>query len=248
MDISASLEYASPMKIRGERECTECGTRWSYYVTGSVDCPGCGSLRSVGIDEWTEHTDHRVSFDLTPVRSEIDEISTSDLADRARERCREYVTRRGFVRGGDLRELDDTYLAATELAHVVDVISRSRRLDEREELYFLSLLRGADEGARPPVEEVPRSLRAARGIAYTESVDAYRRDLRTWMGRRELTALERSCFETLGDHVTRLRMLDGDVDPEVAERLVEATRDLADGLTGDEDALVRARERMDALG
>ena len=235
------------MKIRGERECTECGTRWSYYETGSVDCPGCGSLRSVGTDDRTEHTDLRVSFDLTPVRTEIDEISTSDLADRARERCRGYVTRRGFVRGGELRELDDTYLAAAELVHVADVVSRSRRLDEREELYFLSLLRGADCGERPAVDEVPRSLRAARGIAYTESVDEYRRDVRTWMEGRAFTAVERSCFERLGDHVTRLRMLDGDVDPQVAERLVEVTRDLADGLAGDEDALVRARERMDGL-
>ena len=235
------------MKIRGERECTECGTRWSYYETGSVDCPGCGSLRSVGVDERTEHTDLRVSFDLTPVRTEIDEISTSDLADRARERCREYVARRGFVRGGDLREFDDTYLAATELVHVADAVSRSRRLDEREELYFLSLLRGADRGERPAVDEVPGSLRAARGIAYTESVDEYRRDVRTWMEGRAFTAVERSCFERLGDHVTRLRLLGGDVDPQVAERLVEATRDLADGLTGDEDALVRARERMDGL-
>jgi DNA-directed RNA polymerase subunit RPC12/RpoP len=31
------------MKIRGERECTDCGTRWSYYDTASVECPQCGS-------------------------------------------------------------------------------------------------------------------------------------------------------------------------------------------------------------
>ncbi len=56
-----------------ERECTECGTRWSYYETGSIGCPACGSLHSVGLDERTEHTDLRVEFDLTPVRADIDE-------------------------------------------------------------------------------------------------------------------------------------------------------------------------------
>jgi DNA-directed RNA polymerase subunit RPC12/RpoP len=41
------------MKIRGERECKDCGARWSYYETGSVSCPECGSRRSVGVDDRT---------------------------------------------------------------------------------------------------------------------------------------------------------------------------------------------------
>jgi uncharacterized Zn finger protein (UPF0148 family) len=95
------------MKIRGERECTECGTQWSYYETGSVGCPACGSLRSVGLDDRTEHTDLSVEFDLAPIRNEIDDVSTDVLADRAREHANEYVRRRGFINAGDLRELDD---------------------------------------------------------------------------------------------------------------------------------------------
>lgn len=235
------------MKIRGERECKECGTRWSYYETGSVGCPACGSLRSVGVDERTEHTDLRVTFDLTPVRNAIDEVATDEVAERACDRCREYVRRRGFVNAGTLRELDDTYLAATELLHVADIVAREIRLEDREELYFLSLLRDADQGERPPVDEVPRTLRGARGLAYANAVREYRRDVRTWAEDRDLTPAERSALETLGEHVKRIRMLDGDVEPRTAERLVEATRDLANGLRGDEFALSQARERLDAL-
>ncbi|WP_254530144.1 endonuclease Q family protein [Natrinema gelatinilyticum] len=235
------------MKIRGERECTECGTRWSYYETGSVGCPACGSLRSVGVDERTEHTDLQASFDLTPVRNAVDEVATDDLAERARDRCREYVRRRGFVNAGTLRDLDDAYLAAIELLHVADIVAREIRLGDREELYFLALLRDADQGERAPVEDVPETLRSARGLAYANAVREYRRDLRTWSGDRDVTASERRALETLGEHVTRIRMLDGDIEPRAAERLVEATRDLANGLRGDEVAFTQARERLDDL-
>ncbi|WP_247000250.1 DUF7117 family protein [Halosolutus gelatinilyticus] len=235
------------MKIRGERECTECGTRWSYYETGSVGCPACGSLRSVGIDDRTEHTDLQVAFDLTPVRNAIDEQSTEDLAAQAREACREYIRRRGFVNAGNLRDLDDTYLAASELLHVADVVGREMRLDETEELYFLSLLRDADDGGRPATDEVPPALRGPRGLAYANAIREYRRDVRTWAEDRSLTTAERSALETLGEHVTRIRMLDGDVEPRLAERLVEATRDLTNGLRGDEFAFTRAQERLDGL-
>ncbi len=235
------------MKIRGERECTECGTRWSYYETGSVGCPACGNLRSVGVDDRTEHTDMPVAFDLTAVRNAIDEVSNDDLADRAREACREYIRRRGFISAGDLRDLDDSYLAASELLHVSDIVARDMRLEEREELYFLSLLRDADTGDRPPAAEVPPSLRAARGLAYANAVREYRRDIRTWVEDRELTTAERSALETLGEHVTRIRMLEGDVDPRTADRLIEATRDLANGLRGDEVAFSQAQDRLEGL-
>ncbi|WP_254768373.1 DUF7117 family protein [Salinilacihabitans rarus] len=237
------------MKIRGERECTECGTRWSYYETGSVGCPACGSLRSVGLDERTEHTDMgaAATFDLTPVRADVDDVATDDLAARARDRCREYVRQRGFVRGGELRDLDDTYLAAIELLHVADVVAREMRLAEHEELYFLSLLRDADQSERPPVAEVPESLRAARGLAYANAVREYRRDVRTWAEDRSLDPDARSGLEILGDHVKRIQMLDGDVEPRTVETLVAATRDLADGVRGDEAALARAQNRLDSL-
>lgn len=260
------------MKIRGERECTECGTRWSYYETGSVGCPACGSIRSVGIDERTEHTDLETPFDLTAVRNAIDEEPVEDLASRARDECQTYVRRRGFINGGRLEPLDDDYLAAIELLHVADIVRRRREyeLSDDEELYFLSLLGDADAGQRPPVSEVPRSLRNARGLAYATAVDEYRREIRTWIddqveqrpqnrtraqnernGRTApatLTTVERSTLATLGEHVTRVRMLDGDVDPRTAETLVDAARDLATGIRDDDDsALTRAQDRLERL-
>ncbi|WP_255167257.1 DUF7117 family protein [Natrononativus amylolyticus] len=235
------------MKIRGERECTECGTRWSYYETGSVGCPACGSLRSVGLDERTEHTDTAAALDLTPVRNEVDSASTRELATRARQRCREYIRKRGFISGGELRDLDDAYLAAMELSHVADVVARVSRLGDPGELYFLSLLADADGGVRPAGEDVPRSFHGPRGLAYASAVDEYRDDLRTWIADRSTTPTERSLLESLGDHVRRIQLLDGDVEPGTAERLVDATRDLANGLRGDDDALVRAGDRLERL-
>ncbi|MDY6780397.1 MAG: hypothetical protein SV760_07620 [Halobacteria archaeon] len=37
------------MEISGERECLECGSRWSYFDTREVACPDCGSLRSKSV-------------------------------------------------------------------------------------------------------------------------------------------------------------------------------------------------------
>ncbi|WP_114575708.1 TFIIB-type zinc ribbon-containing protein [Saliphagus sp. LR7] len=238
------------MKIRGERECTDCGTRWSYYETGSVGCPACGSLRSVGTGERTEHTDLDAALELTEVRGLIDDAPLEEVAERAAEEARSYVRRRGFVRGGDLVDLDDSYLAAAELRYVADVLARTpshERTDEGE-LYFVSLLRDADGGERPPVAEVPHGLAMARGLAYAEAVREYRRDVRSWLEGREFAPDERGALDSLGEHVTRIRMLDGDVSPQIAERLVETARDLGRALRdGDEVALARAEDRLEAL-
>ncbi|GAB3025630.1 DUF7117 family protein [Natronobiforma cellulositropha] len=236
------------MKIRGERSCTECGTRWSYYETGSVGCPACGSLRSVGVDEPTEHTDLETPFDLTGVRAAVDECSTSELASRAREEAKAYVRKRGFISGGTLKPLEDTYLAAVELQYVADTVSRRRTTLEDEALYFLGLLREADQGEYPPEASIPKTLRADRGLAYADAVDAYRRELRTWLEGRAVTPEERSTLALLGEHVTRVQLLEGDVSPETARTLVEAARDLARAVSeGDEPALSRARDRLERL-
>ncbi|UTF52402.1 DUF7117 family protein [Natronosalvus rutilus] len=240
------------MNVRGERECTACGTRWSYAETGSVGCPACGSLKSVGTGERTATTDRPASFDLTSVRGAVDEATNDELADRARGICREYVRNRGFVADGDLRPLDDTYLAAMELRHAADIVARTSRLTEDEELYFLSLLRDADDGTRPGPETVPPSFHEARGLAVADAVRTYRRDLRLWVEEtdRELELeLEdaQSTLESLIDHETRLRMLEGDVEPAIAERLLETTRHLANGVQGDVAELEAAREGLESL-
>ena len=239
----------SRMKIRGERECGECGTRWSYYETGSVGCPACGSLRSVGRDdERRVHTDMPAELDLTPIRAAVDDAPVAELAERAADVCREYIRRRGFVSGGDLRDLDDTYVAALECRHAARAADRMRSLTEAEELYVLALLRGADRGERPPTDAVPASLRSARGLAAADAVDDYRRDLRTWAEDGTLATDERAALGALGDHAKRLRMLDGEVAPEKATSLLAAARELATAVRdGDETALARAEDRLERL-
>lgn len=245
------------MKIRGQRECTDCGARWSYYETGSVECPDCGGLRSVGIEENRRlHTDSPAEFDLTEAREAVDAKPLREVADRVGEIAREYVRKRGFVRGGDLQRLDDTYLAAQELRHAADVVRRGLDLSGDEEWYFLELLRSADADPeidpdadqRPAPEEVPESMHSIRGLAYAEAVAEYRRELSDWADENEVGEQGRDALETLGDHVKRVQALDGDVDAETSERLVAATRDVAEYLrAGDADALASARDRFERL-
>ena len=240
------------MEIRGDRECKRCGTRWSYYDTGSVACPDCGSVHSVGIEpERTLHTDAPVEFDLTPVRSLVGEVPRAELTEELAETAREYVRKRGFVNAGELRPLDDTYLAATEAVHVADVVGRAMTLSEAEEWYFLEVLRGADRGDRPDPDDVPSSLRDARGLAYATAVREYRRDLSQWLDATDAVPGEefaRTPVETLGDHTKRIQALQGDVPPETAETLIEATRALSAYLRAeDPDGLDACRDRLQEL-
>lgn len=249
------------MEIRGERECRECGTRWSYYETGSVACPDCGSVHSVGVDERTLHTDGAATLDLTPARAAVDERSLAAAADAAASACRAYVRARGFVSGGDLLPLDDTYLAARELAGVADDLRLAPSPTDEEELYFLALLRGADDGDRPDADDVPATLRGARGLAAADGVGAYRRDVSAWLDEHP-DPHARETLSVLSAHERRVRALDGDVPPADADRLVAAARDVgrylgadhpeesgagADGATGDEAALARAEDRLARL-
>ncbi|MFB6309304.1 MAG: TFIIB-type zinc ribbon-containing protein [Haloarculaceae archaeon] len=228
------------MKVRGERECTDCGTRWSYYETGSIACPDCGSIRSVGVDDRTRHTDAPATLDLTPVRSEIDTASTREVAERAADICAEYVRKRGFIDAGDLRPLDEVYVAAVELRHVAGELTRELRPTEQEELYFLDLLRGADDGQRPAVEEVPDSLSQPYGLAMAAAVEAYTRDLRTHLDDHPDEEARRFSGR-IRDHRKRIEALDGDVDPADANRLLHAARDLGKYvIEGEESALVTA--------
>lgn len=235
------------MKIRGQRECKECGTRWAYYDTGEVACPECGSLHSVGIDEERAlHTAAPKSLDLTPIRNDVDEVPLRRLAERATERAREYTAGYGFIDAGALRPLDDTYLAAMELRHVAGELARKTSVTDDEELYFTKLLK-ADEGERPDSEEVPESLRALSGLAYANAVEEYRSDLRTYLEEHPDPAV-RDALERLADHTKRVRALDGDVPPREAETLVAAARDVARYLIeDDENALAEAESRLDTL-
>ncbi|EMA63820.1 DUF7117 family protein [Halorubrum kocurii] len=199
------------MKVRGERECRACGARWSYYETGSVECPDCGSLRSVGVDDRTAHTDAQTTLDLSAHRARFGDASGTlpdEGVDDLKSDLRAYARKRGFIRGGELLPLDDTYLAARELLEAVDLYDRLRDPTDRDREYLLALLAGADAGDRPATDAVPDALREARGMAAVRAVDEYRTDLLAFLDELdaldELDKFERAeeAEETEGDEGT----------------------------------------------
>lgn len=237
------------MKIRGTRECKDCGHQWSYYDTGSVACPNCESLRSVGLDDRTQHTAGAGTLDLSEHRTVLgdDTVGIADVASDLKSTLREYLRQRGFIHGGDLRPLDDTFLAAHELLQTIDVYARTRDPTDDERLYVLSLVRGADQGERPAVDDVPESMRAARGLAYATAVSDYRRDLVTWLEDNP-NPQARTTLGALVDHVKRTESLRGDVPLQTSERIVQTVRDLVTYLLeDDETALVTAQDRLSRL-
>ena len=235
------------MKVRGERECQDCGTRWSYYEHGSIACPECESLHSVGVDEPTRHTDAPAELQLTPIRNSVDSDSTSDLALAASDACRAYTRKRGFIDAGELRRLDETFVAATELQYVGAHIGRELRIGDDEELYFLDLLAGADTGDRPAPTDVPPSLRESYGLAMAAAVEAYQRDVRTFLSDEENPTARRLAGR-IRDQRKRIEALDGNVDPRDANRLLHAARDLGRFVAGEESAYVTAENWLDGIG
>jgi uncharacterized Zn finger protein (UPF0148 family) len=234
------------MKVRGERECSACGTRWSYYETGEIACPECGSVRSVGVGKRAEHTASTASFDLTPVKTEVEDEDIRTLADDAVEATHKYIRGAGFVHAGDLQPLGDTYLAASELRRVAATLGRVMQVTEGEQLYFYKLLRGADQGNRPAPEDVPKALHPERGLAVAASVEQYVRDIRRV---RENSDSREHAVDRVLSGVTarrkRIEALDGDVDPVEAETLVLVLRDLSAYLRDDDEtALARAGNRF----
>jgi hypothetical protein len=235
------------MKIRGDRECKNCGSQWSYYEIGSITCPECGSPRSVGIEDRKVHTDSPVSLDLTDVRKQIDDAELGVLAEQAAATCRSYVQKRGFIEGGELKPLDDSYLSAAELVYVGADVDRQLRTSDDEEYYLLELLRGADRGKRPKLATVPDSLRGARGLAYATAVDDYRTDLRTYLDEHPDEAA-RNTLSQLRTHQKRVEALDGDVSVSTAETLVGTAQSLGVYLIDTEEtALAQARHQLETL-
>lgn len=232
------------MDIRGERECTDCGSQWSYYETGEIACPECGSVRSVGVGERRIHTAGTATLDLSSVLAAVDDEPLRTLADRASEACRSYVASVGFVDAGELRPLSETYLAACELRRVGATLGRVMDPTPDQERYFYALLQSADGGERPPPEDVPQPLRPERGLAVAAAIRAYLRDL-----RRVHTDHDEPVATVISGVTTRrkrIEALDGDVEPATAEQLVRAVRDLGTYLRDDDEtALARAVDRVE---
>ncbi|WP_281195218.1 hypothetical protein [Halorubrum sp. F4] len=205
------------MNIRGERECRDCGSRWSYYETGSVECPDCGSLKSVGTAERALHTDTHTTLELSRHRARFGEARSTlppEGIDELKRDLREYVRKRGFVRGGELRRPDSTYLAARELLEAVDVYDRLRDPTDADREYLLTLLAGADDGERPESSAVPESMREARGMAAARTVDEYREDLSAFLDELERRGPEsdepESDESAIGDSVGNTVTVDAD--------------------------------------
>jgi uncharacterized Zn finger protein (UPF0148 family) len=237
------------MEIRGQRECQACGDRWSYYELGSVTCPACGSIRSVGVDERTRHTDASVTLDLSTARSAAAEDALREAAETAEEACAAYLRARGFIDAGRLRPLDEVYIAAQELRRAAGIYRRALDPSEEDRAYLLALIQDAPEGERPPPERVPERMRPARGLGATGAVDAYLRELTTWRTEMETPPGVETPLGRLRTHRKRIDAIDGDVDPADADRLLRATvalgRYVVDGEPADREAALAA---LDALG
>lgn len=232
------------MKIRGQRRCQDCDHEWSYYETGEVACPACGSLRSVGQDDRQRHTDSPVTLDLSAHRTTADEASLAEACEELKSTVRAYRRKRGFISGGALRDLDDTFLAASELLHAADLYRRRTDPSDDERMYVLDLLRGADAGERPPPEAVPKSMAVARGLGYAEALDRYRSDVVTWL-EDDPKPKVKSVLGTLRERLKRVEALQGDVSPTEAESLVRATREVTAYLqSSEETTLATARDRL----
>lgn len=233
------------MKLRGRRECVDCGERWSYFETGGIECPGCGSVRSVARDDDAAlHTASGDGLDLREARRAIDDRPLREVAELAADASRSFLADRGFLRGGELQPLDDVTVAAAELRPVADRVRRSMAPDEDAEWYLLELLRGAPEGERP--DTVPDGFEDARGLGIADAVERYRADLARYLEEHPDPAARRA-LGTLRDHHRRVEALDGAVPPAHAERLLEAARELGAALRGDDGALARAEDRLSRL-
>lgn len=253
------------MKVRGQRECQECGTRWSYYETGDIACPDCGSARSVGLDDRQRHTDTAPELDLSASRDAVPDDLVA-VADDLAEDLRAYVRQRGFVVAGDLRPVDDRYLAVRELLQAISDLRRGHAdrvraavadeaddvsgLAEAEQLYIVGLFRVAagDDGAeRPDPDDVPERFHAARGLAYARALSEHRSEFVTVLDDDPDPEV-RTELGRLRDRLKRVAALDGDVDPATVESLVRASRELTRAATeGDEAVLATARERLSSV-
>jgi predicted nucleic acid-binding Zn-ribbon protein len=244
------------MEVRGERECTDCGTRWSYYETGSPACPACGSLQSVGVGEREFHTDRPADLDLQPALAALADERYREAGDAAGTTAREYVRRRGFIDAGALRPLEDRYLAAAEIRHVAQLlrlVTPAVLADGDLDLdYVEGLLSAAEAGERPAAESVPSTMAGPRGLGVADAVSEYRDALKQYQERTPGAPDLAGPLDRLDGHLRRLEALDGAIEPESAEKLVSAARaigDYAREATAQTDPDRSAVERaLDSLG
>ncbi|MDZ7850479.1 MAG: hypothetical protein U5K70_06620 [Halodesulfurarchaeum sp.] len=231
------------MEVRGERECKNCGTRWSYYETGSPACPECGSLQSVGLGERRLHTDRPAELDLDLAIDALSEGRYRAAGEAADETAREYVRRRGFINAGELRSLTDQYLLAAEIRHVAQLlrlVTPSLIDDGDIDLeYVRTLFEAAATDDRPAAVDVPDSMAGPRGLGVADAVEAYHDALKHWVDASDAEVAAGGLLDRLDSHVRRVNALEGTIDPQEAEKLVAVARSLGTYVrTGSERAAV----------
>lgn len=225
------------MRVKGRRRCTECGQHWSYYDTGEISCPECGSIRSVStVEEPTRHTATPVELDLSDAIAAVASRPLREVAEMAESASRQYLSKRGFIDAGTLQPLDDTAVAASHLRFVAaDIANSIQQPPDPVEAHFLDLLNGATAGSRP--DSVPSALRGAYGLAIADVVDRYRTAVSTWLDERPDRPREVPLAH-LRDRQKRIEALDGEVPTAEAEQLLSATRSLGQYVrSGEEEAL-----------
>lgn len=236
------------MRVRGERTCRDCGATWSYFETGTIACPECGSVRSAGEGDRERHTDRDATLDLTEPRATAAEGDLEAGLAAAADVCLDYIRRRGFIDAGELRDLDEEYVYAQELRHAATLAPSRLELGDDERSYLLRLLDGKP-GDRPASATVPDGLRAARGLAAATAVRDYLDDLQIWQETSTGRPDGRAPIEPLADHCKRLRALDGEVPPKKADDLITVARAIGRYCREqDEKALETATSTLESLG
>ena len=236
------------MRVRGDRECNECGQRWSYFETGTIACPNCGSHHSVGRGERRRHTDGEQSLDLSVSIEKAASGSVEAALESALDPCRSYVHSRGFIAGGELTELDDLYCLAAELRYCAGARVHRSAFTDLERRYLLALFGAAADGQRPMPSAVPDRFRFARGLAVARSVTDYQRAIRQVMAVDDREASVATALDALDGVTTRIEQLDGDVPPASAETVLEAARTVGSAVrSGDADAVEGIPNRLERL-
>lgn len=234
------------MKIRGERTCKDCQTQWSYYETGSIECPNCGSLESVGSGQRRLHTASPQTVDLGDILTGLEDEPIEVVAERGAEAAATFRRSFGFIHAGELQPLEKTFVVATELRYAGAELARSERISDEETEYLLSLLQGVQSDERPAPGDVPESMVVVRGLAVCSAVEDYRRDVRQYLDEYPDEAARR-VLGRLDDHRKRIEALDGDVPVRKTDALLEAASAVGQYLIDDEATLEPALERLEEL-
>ncbi len=172
------------MDLEGERECLECGERWSYWETRTVECPECDSPRSRGVGDGARPEEEFPAEDL--VASTL--METLENADEA---ARSYTTKKNFVVAGELQPPDPVYVMAAEVKHLyAELTARSREATDREREYAGALVTGLEDGEPPHPGERPETLDAVHERAVADVVEDYSSEMVKWARDRDLDDTE----------------------------------------------------------